>query len=221
MDTNNKLTLPTIIKDKALYVSAGDLYLALNTDPRQSYDTWMAKLDAEFGLDPDYDIYQDDEGLEWLRLYFAHALCHVLDTAQSRSVADRLRELDRKWREKQNTPTSIMAWGVLEYQRKVQELEQEVSALKWEVARLKPKADYFDRLVERRLHTSMADTATAIGVAQADFRQFLLAGHYIRQKKSGRLLATRWAVDEGLFDEDRLMVTPKGRETFRLLCQGR
>ncbi len=94
-----------------------------------------------------------------------------------------------------------------------------------------PKADYFDELVERNTLTNFRETAKQLGVKQKAFINFLMERKFIYRDKRGKLLpyadkndglfevkecfnnATQWAGTQTL-------VTPKGRETFRLLCQG-
>jgi len=92
-----------------------------------------------------------------------------------------------------------------------------------------PKAEYFDELVDRNLLTNFRETAKQLGVKQTQFVEFLLEKKYIYRDKRGRLLpyAER---NCGLFEVKetfnektnwsgtQTLITPKGRETFRLLC---
>lgn len=91
-----------------------------------------------------------------------------------------------------------------------------------------PKADYFDELVERNTLTNFRETAKEIGVRPKKFVQFLLDKKYIYRDKRGKLLPYENRND-GLFEVKetfndktqwsgtQTLVTPKGRETFRLL----
>ena len=94
-----------------------------------------------------------------------------------------------------------------------------------------PKADYFDELVDRNLLTGIRETAKELGVKQKVFVDFLLDKKYLHRSKSGKLTPTAGKGDglvemKECFNEKtswagtQVMVTPKGRETFRLLCQG-
>lgn len=89
-----------------------------------------------------------------------------------------------------------------------------------------PKAEYFDNLVDRNLLTSFRDTAKQIGLKQNQFIALLLNDKYIyRDKKGGLKPYAQYAgtlfklKDWG--DEHKsglqTMVTPQGKETFRLL----
>lgn len=89
-----------------------------------------------------------------------------------------------------------------------------------------PKAEYFDNLVDRNLLTNFRDTAKQLGLKQNQFITLLLNDKYIYRDKKGGLKP--YAQYTGtLFklkdwgDEHKsglqTMVTPQGKETFRLL----
>lgn len=113
-------------------------------------------------------------------------------------------------------------------QDKNRELQAVNSQLAVDKQIMKPKADYFDELVERNTLTNFRETAQQLGVGQKEFINFLLEKKYVYRDKRGNLKAyaghddlfqvkecfnekTKWAGTQTL-------VTPKGRETFRLLC---
>ena len=95
---------------------------------------------------------------------------------------------------------------------------------------MQPKADYFDMLVDRNLLTGIRDTAKELGVRQNDFVRFLLDKGYLYRSKKGKLRPYATYGDSGLFElkefvhdktgytDTQTMITPKGKETFRLLC---
>lgn len=96
---------------------------------------------------------------------------------------------------------------------------------------MQPKADYFDELVDRNLLTSFRDTAKQLGVSQNAFIAFLKDHKYIYRDQKGKLMPYA-EKNNGLFEVKecfnnktewsgvQTMVTPKGRETFRLLLEG-
>lgn len=104
------------------------------------------------------------------------------------------------------------------------------SALTVENAIAKPKADYFDELVDRNLLTNFRDTAKQLGIKQKKFVEFLLNKKYLYRDKRGKLMPYAEYANSGLFEikecfndktqwsGTQTLVTPKGRETFRLLC---
>lgn len=93
---------------------------------------------------------------------------------------------------------------------------------------MQPKADYFDELVDRNLLTNFRETAKELGVPPKKFVQFLIDKKYLYRDKKGKLLPFE-GKNGGLFEVKetfnektqwsgtQTMVTPKGRETFRLL----
>ena len=129
------------------------------------------------------------------------------------------------------TAEELMAKALLVAKKTIEEKEAELSRRQVENAIMAPKADYFDELVERNTLTNFRETAKQLGVKQKAFISFLMERKFIYRDKRGKLLpyadkndglfevkecfnnATQWAGTQTL-------VTPKGRETFRLLCQG-
>ncbi len=111
-------------------------------------------------------------------------------------------------------------------------LEIENSALTVENQIMQPKADYFDELVDRNLLTNFRDTAKQLSVPPKKFISFLLEHKYLYRDKKGTLHPYQPYVENGLFEMKecfneksswagtQTMVTPKGRETFRLLFAG-
>ena len=95
---------------------------------------------------------------------------------------------------------------------------------------MQPKTDYFDMLVDRNLLTGIRDTAKELGIRQNDFVRFLLDKGYLFRTKKGKLRPYATYVDSGLFEmkefvndktgymDTQTLITPKGKETFRLLC---
>ena len=134
--------------------------------------------------------------------------------------------------------SEIMARAVLIGQRtieqqkiKIQNLEVENSELSVANHVMQPKADYFDELVDRNLLTNIRETAKQLRVGQKVFVNFLLDKKYLYRALKGKLMPYAGKGD-GLFevkecfnDKTRwsgvqVLVTPKGREVFRLLCAG-
>ena len=113
--------------------------------------------------------------------------------------------------------------------RKALEVSNAALAVDLEIAR--PKADYFDQLVERNTLTNFRETAKQLDTPPKKFVAFLLEKKYIYRDKKGKLLPYEQK-NNGLFEVKecfnektqwsgtQTLVTPKGRETFRLLFAG-
>lgn len=97
-----------------------------------------------------------------------------------------------------------------------------------QIALMKPKADYFDALVDRNLLTNFRDTAKELHIGPKAFIEWLLKKKYIYRDQKGKLKPYAQYVPD-LFQlkewerngkaDVQTLVTPKGRETFRLLLQ--
>lgn len=130
--------------------------------------------------------------------------------------------------QKEMTPDELMAKALVVAQKTLADREARISALTVDNQIMRPKAEYFDALVERNTLTSFRETAKELGVPPRKFVQFLLEGKYIYRDKKGKLLPYE-AKNDGLFEVKecfnektkwsgaQTLVTPKGRETFRLL----
>ena len=113
-------------------------------------------------------------------------------------------------------------------QDKRKALEAANAALTVDNTIMQPKAAYFDELVDRALNTGIRETAKELGVKEKDFVKFLLDKRYLYRDKKGKLQPYAQYADglfvlKECFNEKtqwagtQLLVTPKGRETFRLL----
>ena len=129
------------------------------------------------------------------------------------------------------SPEELMARALMVAQQTLADREARISALTVQTQIMQPKADYFDQLVDRNLLTSFRDTAKQLGVKEREFIRFLIERKYLYRDKKGKL--TPYAdKNVGLFEVKecfndktewsgtQTLVTPKGRETFRLLLQG-
>ena len=113
-------------------------------------------------------------------------------------------------------------------QDKRRALEVANAALEVDLAIAQPKVDYFNELVDRKLLTSFRETAKHFEVKEKDFIGLLLDKKYIYRDKKGKLQPYA-DKNNGLFEVKecfnektkwsgtQTLVTPKGRETFRLL----
>lgn len=129
------------------------------------------------------------------------------------------------------SPEELMARALMVAQQTLADREARISALTVQTQIMQPKADYFDQLVDRNLLTSFRDTAKQLGVKEREFIRFLMDQKYLYRDKKGKLTpyadknAGLFEVKECFNDKTewsgtQTLVTPKGRETFRLLLQG-
>lgn len=127
------------------------------------------------------------------------------------------------------SPEELMAKALVVAKQTLAEREARISQLTVQNTIMLPKAEYFDQLVERNTLTNFRETAKELAIPPRKFVQFLLEKKYLYRDKKGKLLPIETRND-GLFEVKecinektqwsgtQTLVTPKGRETFRLLC---
>ncbi len=131
-----------------------------------------------------------------------------------------------------NSPEMIMKRALEIANSRVKELQISVASLTVDNEIMRPKAEYFDELVDRNLLSGIRETAKELKVKQNVFVNFLLEKKYLYRDKKGKLLPYAKHVEAGLFElkefvnektgfsSTQTLITPKGKETFRLLLLG-
>ena len=127
------------------------------------------------------------------------------------------------------TPEQIVANALVVAQNIITQKDKQIEEMT-------PKANYFDALVDKKLNTNIRDTAKELGVGEKAFVSFLIGkGYVFRQGKHKQLrpYAKYAESGNGLFvlkdkhneqngwTGQQMYVTPKGKETFRLLLEER
>ena len=126
------------------------------------------------------------------------------------------------------SPEELMAKALLVAHKTLEDREKRIADLSSQNEIMKPKADYFDRLVDRNTLTNFRETAKQFGVAPKKFVAFLIENNFVYRDKRGRLLPAE-GKNDGLFEVKecindknkwsgtQTLITPKGREVLRLL----
>lgn len=129
------------------------------------------------------------------------------------------------------TPEELMAKALMVAQKTLAEREARIADLTVQNQIMQPKALYFDELVERGTLTNFRETAKQLCIPPKRFVAFLMEKKYVYRDKRGKLLPYE-AKNDGLFElkesyndktqwsGTQTLITPKGRETFRLLMIG-
>lgn len=201
-------------------ISARELWEALDR-PWEQFNKWFNKY-KEYGFieNQDYKALSikiltaqgnavDATDYE-ITIDMAKELAMLQKSEKGKQIRQYLIELEKAW----NNPEAIMA-------RALKIANQTIEMLK-------PKAEYFDALVERNLLTNFRDTAKELGIKERQFIQWLLDNKYIFRDKKGKLKPYAQYTND-LFEEKdwandktagvQTLITPKGKETFRLLLQ--
>ncbi len=126
------------------------------------------------------------------------------------------------------SPQELMAKALLMAQKVLNDRDARIKELTAQNQIIQPKAEYFDALVARNLLTNFRDTAKELGVREKEFIGWLLDHKYIYRDQKNKLMPYA-AKNNGLFEVKegkgrhndwagtQTLITPKGRETFRLL----
>lgn len=205
-------------------------FLAVETP----YVQWFIRM-TEYGFEPDRDfctnLCESTGGRpstdHILKLDMAKELCMLARSDKGKQARQYFIEVEKE----HNSPEKVMARALRYADIELNKQKMVVSQLSVSNAIMAPKADYFDQVVDRNLLTGFRDTAKALQVPEKVFINFLLEKKYVYRDKKGKL--TPYAdKNSGLFETKECMndktqwagtqtlITPKGRETFRLLCKG-
>lgn len=208
-------------------VSARELHEQLHIVTR--FNDWFPRM-CEYGFEEGTDFYSkmsktSETGgrpsVDYeISVDMAKQICMVQKTPEGKAVRQYLIDLEKAW----NTPEQIMA-------RALDIAHKTINSLKEENLVMKPKAEYFDELVERNLLTSFRTTAKEFGIKESVLIGWLMDNKYIYRDQKNKLCAYAAQKTGGLFEEKeytskhsthagtQTLITPKGRETFRILMK--
>ena len=212
-------------------VNAKELYDALGLD-KSNWSRWAKQniVNNPFAVENnDYVGFvimtNGNETTDYaLVIDFAKKLAMQVKTNQGELVRNYFIECEKKLKETitQKPVPLTFAEALRAYADEVEAHEQTKQTL----AIAEPKAQYFDKLVERNLLTNFTTTAKEFGIKRKDFVAYLLDNGYIYRDQRGNLLPYAvhvphlFEVKEYCKDHHsgtQTLITPKGRETLRLL----
>ena len=219
----NELLKINTTDSERITVSARDLHEALEV--KTQFKDWFPRM-CEYGFEDGKDFCsflsestggrpsQDAQ----ITVDMAKEIAMLQRTEKGREVRKYFIQVEKEW----NSPERVMA-------RALTIANKTIETLKIENSEMKPKADYFDNLVERNLLTNFRDTAKELGLRQTDLINNLIEDGYVYRDQKSKLkpYAKYGKTGKGLFElkefsrndhsDIQTLITPKGRETFRLL----
>lgn len=219
----NELLKINTTDSERITVSARDLHEALEV--KTQFKDWFPRM-CEYGFEDGKDFCsflsestggrpsQDAQ----ITVDMAKEIAMLQRTEKGKEVRKYFIQVEKEW----NSPERVMA-------RALTIANKTIETLKIENSELKPKADYFDNLVERNLLTNFRDTAKELGLRQTDLINNLIEDGYVYRDQKSKLkpYAKYGKTGKGLFElkefsrndhsDIQTLITPKGRETFRLL----
>lgn len=229
----------TVREDERFPIDGRELHRKLGVETK--YADWFPRM-CEFGFVEGEDFFsilrKNPEGgrprvEHTMSLSMAKEICMLQRTEKGREIRRYLISVEEAW----NSPEQIMSRALKMAEAQIKRLSLQIAGLEADKSLLavekqimQPKADYFDDMVERNLLTSVRDTAIVLQIKEKAFVQFLIEHKYLFRDKKGKLMPC--AGKEDLFEAKeslnqktgwggvQTLITPKGRETFRLLTEG-
>ena len=139
-------------------------------------------------------------------------------------------DIGKKW----NSPEMVMSRALTIANKNLLMKDEQILKLTTENQIMKPKADYFDELVDRNTLTNFRDTAKMLHIGQKYFINWLLERKFVYRNIKGKLQPYSQFIasdsnSKGYFEvkeqkakDDswsgiQTLITPRGREAFRLL----
>lgn len=224
----NELIKVNYDNDRPL-VSARELHEFLEV--KTGYKDWFPRM-CEYGFSEGEDFcskMSESTGGRprqdhYISIEMAKELCMIQRNDKGKQARQYFIQLEKDW----NSPDRVMARALQIADKQIKSLQAENVQLTVDKQIMQPKADYFDELVDRNLLTNFRETAKQLGIKQTDFINFLLDKKYVYRDKRGKLMPYA-DKNNGLFEiketynektqwsGTQTLITPKGRETFRLL----
>lgn len=243
MTEQNAMAMELLDTNDTPTISGRELHRKLEIET--PYHKWFPRMCA-YGFTENQDFFEVMDKIvqnplggrpatdHQLTIDMAKEICMLQRTEQGKAVRRYLLDLERKW----NSPEAVIARALQMANAKMERLTSEIQTLQSANSELAvqneimlPKAAYFDALVDRGVNLSFRESAKQLQVKERAFIAFLLDKKYLYRDRNGHLCAYAQYINdlfvtkEGFSDKTnwkgvQTLVTPKGRETFRLLMQG-
>lgn len=216
-------------------VSGRELHEALGIET--PYHKWFPRM-CEYGFSEGEDYLTTDKNVHRadgavmpqtqhdheITIPMAKEICMLQRNEKGKQFRQYFIKVEEVW----NSPEMVMKRALEYANESMKRLQIKVSSLTVDNQIMQPKAEYFDELVDRNLLTNFTDTAKELHVQRKILINFLIEKKYIYRDKKGNLKPYA-DKNNGLFElkessnrntewsGTQTLVTPKGRETFRLL----
>lgn len=213
-------------------VNARELHAFLQS--KQDFSTWIKNRVEQYDFVENQDFIKLHKKMELsktgqmgidyhITLNMAKELAMVERNDKGKQARQYFIECERKLRERQ------VKLAPKTYVEALRALADEVEAhnkTQEQLAIAAPKSEYFDKLVERNLLTNFTITAKEFGIKRKDLIDYLLINKYVYRDAHGNIVAyaahvpTLFEIKEFAKEKHagtQTLITPRGRETFRLL----
>lgn len=165
-----------------------------------------------------------------LKLSMAKELCMLARNEKGKQARKYFIKCEEAW----NSQEAVLSRALVIANKTLASANKQILQLTTENAVMKPKADYFDELVDRNTLTNFRETAKLLHERQNKFVNWLLDRKFVYRNSHGKLQPYAQFIanannSKGYFEvkeqkSDRsswsgiqTLITPRGREAFRLL----
>lgn len=208
---------------------------------KEKYTQWFNRKSKGFIENVDFVPYSEKTesgGVSGVKVILNHVL--TLDMAKHLAMMQQNEkgmiarqyfiDIGKKW----NSPEMVMSRALTIANKNLLMKDEQILKLTTENQIMKPKADYFDELVDRNTLTNFRDTAKRLHIGQKYFINWLLERKFVYRNIKGKLQPYSQFIandsnGKGYFEvkeqkakDDswsgiQTLITPRGREAFRLL----
>ena len=213
-------------------VNARELHAFLES--KQDFSTWIKNRIDQYGFVGNQDFIKLHKKMElsktgqigidyYITLDMAKELAMVERNDKGKQARQYFIECERKLRERQ---AKLAPKTYVEALRALADEVESHNKTQEQLVIAAPKSEYFDKLVERNLLTNFTITAKEFGIKRKDLIDYLLTNKYVYRDAHGNIVAyaahvpTLFEIKEFAKEKHagtQTLITPRGRETFRLL----
>lgn len=208
---------------------------------KEKYTQWFNRKSKGFIENVDFVPYSEKTesgGVSGVKVILNHVL--TLDMAKHLAMMQQNEkgmiarqyfiDVEKKW----NSPEMVMSRALTIANKNLLMKDEQILKLTTENQIMKPKADYFDELVDRNTLTNFRDTSKMLHIGQKYFINWLLERKFVYRNVKGKLQPYSQFIandsnGKGYFEIKeqkskndswsgvQTFITPQGREAFRLL----
>ena len=216
------------VKNDQQLVSGRELHKFLEVNTR--YKDWFERM-CEYGFTENKDYvaitqkrvtaqgnqttFTDHD----LTVNMAEQISMLQRNDKGRQAREYFIQVEQQW----NNPAEVIRRGYALAQEQAKKLTLENANLVAENRLMKPKADYFDDLIDRKTLVNLTKTAKMLKIKRNEFINWLLKNKYLYRDAHADLMPFAqynnkyFEVKESRQGYPQTLVTPAGREEFNLL----
>lgn len=198
----DKIGFDIITIDDTQCVNARDLHRVLEVG--RDFSNWIKDRIEKYGFIESKDfspnLAKSTGGRPateyYLSIPMAKELAIVENNEKGREIRQYLIKVEQAW----NTPEMIMARALQVSHKTINSLNERLAIAEQTIEAQKPKAEYYDILVERGSSTNIRNTAKELKIPERQFIRLLELDGYLYRDKKNQLCPYSEYVHKGLFE---------------------